>query len=103
MVKMSKLPDDPGEGRTKTGAEGEVTAQPAGEPTGPAGERSQDRPAAQAPAPETAETPRERAKLAFASYRTGKMQIWTMHSSTGGSLTRITNRAYGAVWPAWVH
>jgi Tol biopolymer transport system component len=41
-------------------------------------------------------------KLAFASYRTGKMQIWTMNSSTGGSLTRITSRTYGAAWPAWV-
>lgn len=41
-------------------------------------------------------------KLAFASYRTGKMQIWTMNGSTGGSLTRITSRAYGASWPAWV-
>src|SRR5215469_15560805 len=69
MVKMSNLPDDPGEGRATTGAEGEVTAQPAGGPTEPAGERSQERPEAQAPAPETAaETPRERAKLAFASF-----------------------------------
>jgi TolB protein len=41
-------------------------------------------------------------KLAFASYRTGKMQIWTMNSSTGGSLTRITSRTYGAAWPAWI-
>ena len=41
-------------------------------------------------------------KLAFASYRTGKMQIYTMNSSTGGSVTRITSRTYGAVWPAWV-
>jgi Tol biopolymer transport system component len=41
-------------------------------------------------------------KLAFASYRTGKMQIWTMNSSTGGSLTRITSRTYGATSPAWV-
>jgi Tol biopolymer transport system component len=40
-------------------------------------------------------------KLAFASYRTGKMQIWTMNSSTGGSLTRITSRAYGASSPSW--
>jgi TolB protein len=40
-------------------------------------------------------------KLAFASYRTGKMQIWTMNSSTGGSLTRITSRTYGATAPAW--
>ena len=41
-------------------------------------------------------------KLAFASYRTGKMQIYTMNSSTGGSLTRITNRTIGATSPAWV-
>jgi TolB protein len=40
-------------------------------------------------------------KLAFASYRTGKMQIWTMNSSTGGSLTRITSRTYGATSPSW--
>lgn len=40
-------------------------------------------------------------KLAFASNRTGKMQIWTMNSSTGGSLTRITSRTYGAFAPAW--
>jgi Tol biopolymer transport system component len=40
-------------------------------------------------------------KLAFASYRTGKMQIWTMNSPTGGSLARITSRAYGASAPSW--
>ncbi len=40
-------------------------------------------------------------KLAFSSYRTGKMQVYTMNSSTGGSLTRITNRTYGAGSPAW--
>jgi Tol biopolymer transport system component len=40
-------------------------------------------------------------KLAFSSYRTGKMQIWTMNSSTGGSLTRITSGAYGASSPVW--
>ena len=42
-------------------------------------------------------------KLAFTSYRSGKPQIWTMNSSTGGSLTRITNRTYGAGSPAWTH
>ena len=70
MVKMSNLPDDSGEGRAITGAEGEVTAQqPTGGPAGPAGGRSQERPEAQAPAPEVAaETPRERAKLVFASF-----------------------------------
>ena len=40
-------------------------------------------------------------KLAFASYRTGKMQIWTMNSSTGGSLARITSQTYGASGPSW--
>ena len=39
-------------------------------------------------------------KLAFSSYRTGKMQIYTMNSSTGGSVTRITSRTYGAFSPA---
>src|SRR5258708_10180906 len=68
MVKMRNLPDDPGEGRTMTGADGEVAA-PNGQPTRPAGEQPQERPAAPAPAPETAaETPRERARLAFASF-----------------------------------
>lgn len=42
-------------------------------------------------------------KLAFTSYRSGKPQVWTMSSSTGGSLTRITNRTYGASSPAWTH
>src|SRR5580704_10883015 len=66
MVKMRNLPDDPGEGRTMTGADGEVAAQPNGQPTSAAGEQLvgeqlPERPAAQAPAPETAaETPRER-------------------------------------------
>ena len=39
-------------------------------------------------------------KLAFTSYRSGKPQIWTMNSSTGGSLTRITNRTYGSSSPS---
>ena len=69
MVKMSNLPDDQGEGRAVTGAEGKVTAQPADQPTGQAGDRSQERPAEQAPASEVAaETPRERARLVFASF-----------------------------------
>ena len=42
-------------------------------------------------------------KLAFGSYRTGIPQIWTMSSSTGGSLVRITSRTFGAGWPAWTH
>jgi Tol biopolymer transport system component len=41
-------------------------------------------------------------KLAFHSYRSGEAQIWTMNSSTGGNLTRITNRTYGARYPAWL-
>jgi Tol biopolymer transport system component len=42
-------------------------------------------------------------KLAFTSYRSGKPEIWAMSSSTGGSLTRITYRTYGASSPAWTH
>jgi dipeptidyl aminopeptidase/acylaminoacyl peptidase len=42
-------------------------------------------------------------KLAFTSYRSGKPQIWTMSSSTGGSLTRITSSTYGSGSPAWTH
>ena len=42
-------------------------------------------------------------KLAFASYRTGKSQIWTMSSSTGGSLARITSSINGSGSPAWTH
>jgi Tol biopolymer transport system component len=42
-------------------------------------------------------------KLAFTSYRSGKPQIWTMNSSTGGSLTRITSSTYGSSTPAWTH
>jgi Tol biopolymer transport system component len=40
-------------------------------------------------------------KLAFYSARSGKSQVWTMNSSTGGSQTRITNATYGAYSPAW--
>ncbi len=51
-----------------TGAEGEVTAQPSVQATGPE-EGSQARPGPGAPVPETAtETGRERAKLVFASF-----------------------------------
>ncbi len=42
-------------------------------------------------------------KLAFTSFRSGKPQVWTMNSSTGGSLTRITNSTYGSSTPAWTH
>jgi TolB protein len=41
-------------------------------------------------------------KLAFHSGRTGTAQIYTMSSWTGGSLTQITNRTYGASSPAWL-
>jgi Tol biopolymer transport system component len=41
-------------------------------------------------------------RLAFYSARTGKLQIWTMNSSTGGGLARITDQPYGASAPAWV-
>jgi TolB protein len=41
-------------------------------------------------------------KLAFHSVRTGTAQIYTMNSSTGGSLTQITSRTYGASSPAWL-
>jgi TolB protein len=40
-------------------------------------------------------------KLAFYSARSGKAQVWTMNSSTGGSQTRISNATYGASSPAW--
>jgi len=40
-------------------------------------------------------------KLAFSSNRTGKLQIYTMNSATGGSLTKITSKPYGAYKPAW--
>jgi hypothetical protein len=68
MVKMRNLPDDPGEGRTMTGADGEAAAHQAGPPSGRAGEQAEERPAAQAAAQTAAETPRERARLAFASF-----------------------------------
>jgi Tol biopolymer transport system component len=42
-------------------------------------------------------------KLAFASDRSGTLQIWTMNSATGGSQTRITSRTVGAGYPAWAN
>jgi TolB protein len=42
-------------------------------------------------------------KLAFASTRSGKRQIYTMNSSTGGGLTKITSKFYGATSPSWAH
>jgi hypothetical protein len=70
MVKTRNLPDDPGEGRTMTGAAEEFAArQPSGQATRPPEEQPQDRPAAGALAPAAAaESPRERAKLVFASF-----------------------------------
>jgi len=70
MVKTRNLPDDPGEGRTRTGAEEEFTAQqPSSQATTPPGERPQHSPAAGAPVPGVAaESPRERARLVFASF-----------------------------------
>ena len=42
-------------------------------------------------------------RLAFHSNRSGKMQIWTMNSSTGGGLSKITDRTNGAYAPAWAN
>jgi len=42
-------------------------------------------------------------RIAFASDRSGRGQIWTMSSSTGGSLLRITNSSRDDVEPAWSH
>ena len=42
-------------------------------------------------------------KLAFVSYRTGPGQIYTMSSSTGGSLTRITHTSFSEGAPMWTH
>jgi hypothetical protein len=70
MVKMRNLPDDPGKGRTLTGADGEFPAQqPDGHATGPDEERPRSSPPAAAPAPQAAaESTRERARLVFASF-----------------------------------
>jgi Tol biopolymer transport system component len=40
-------------------------------------------------------------KLAFASLRSGKLQVYTMNSSTGGGVTKITSKPLGAYAPAW--
>ena len=42
-------------------------------------------------------------RIAFHSKRSGTLQIWTMNSSTGGGLARITSRANGAGVPSWSH
>ena len=39
--------------------------------------------------------------LAFASDRSGKWQIYTMNSSTGGNVHKITNKTNGAFDPSW--
>ena len=41
-------------------------------------------------------------KIAFSSNRSGKVQVYTMNSSTGGGLTKITSRSYGAYQPSWL-
>jgi Tol biopolymer transport system component len=40
-------------------------------------------------------------QIAFASARSGKNQIYTMNSSTGGNVHKITNKTYGAAYPSW--
>jgi hypothetical protein len=69
MVKTRNMPDDPGEGRTITGAAAEFPAQQrSSQATTPAKDGPQDSPGA-APAPAaTAESPKERARLVFASF-----------------------------------
>jgi Tol biopolymer transport system component len=42
-------------------------------------------------------------RIAFTSSRSGRPQIWTMNSSTGGSLVRITNSSKDDMEPAWYH
>ena len=39
-------------------------------------------------------------RIAFSSHRSGRYQIWTMNSGTGGGLTRITSVTWvsGAAW-----
>jgi Tol biopolymer transport system component len=39
--------------------------------------------------------------IAFASARSGKVQIYTMNSSTGGNLHKITSKTNGAAYPSW--
>ena len=41
-------------------------------------------------------------RLAFASSRSGKLQIWTMNASTGGSATKVTSVG-NANLPRWWH
>jgi len=40
-------------------------------------------------------------QIAFASSRSGSFQIYTMNSSTGGNLHKVTNKANGAGYPSW--
>lgn len=39
--------------------------------------------------------------IAFASSRSGKFQIHTMNSATGGNLHKITSKTNGAAYPSW--
>jgi Tol biopolymer transport system component len=39
--------------------------------------------------------------LAFVSDRSGKPQIYTMNSSTGGNVHKLTNKTNGAFDPSW--
>jgi Tol biopolymer transport system component len=40
-------------------------------------------------------------QIAFTSDRSGKWQIYTMNSSTGGNVHKITSKTYGAAYPSW--
>lgn len=41
-------------------------------------------------------------KIAFTSYRSGRMQIWSM-SASGGSATRLSHNSYDERWPSYSH
>ena len=42
-------------------------------------------------------------RIAFVAKRSGQFQLWTMNSSTGGGLTRVTNASTDEIEPAWSH
>jgi Tol biopolymer transport system component len=42
-------------------------------------------------------------RIAFSSERSGKSQIWTMNSATGGSLLRVTHTDSYELFPSWSH
>jgi len=42
-------------------------------------------------------------RIAFSSDRSGRPQIWTMNSTTGGNLVRVTNSSRDYLEPAWYH